>query len=105
MAERTYQARLVVRIRHMFPGCLVLKNDSGYRQGIPDLLILFNERWAALEVKDHEKARERPNQRYYVEQLNEMSFAAFIYPENEGEVLRDLQFALEPSRSTRVSQR
>lgn len=103
--ESRYQGKLIRRLRQMFPGCVILKNDSGYVQGIPDLLILFSDRWAVLEVKASEGAREQPNQRYYVDMLDNMSFAAFIYPENEEEVLRDLQYALEPRRSTRVSQR
>lgn len=80
----------------MFPGCVILKNDSGYQQGFPDLTILFGDRWAVLEVKPSEKAKEQPNQRYHVEMLSAMSFAAFIYPENEEAVLDALQQAFEP---------
>lgn len=103
MLERDYQASLIRKLKSVFPGCVVLKNDSAYKQGIPDLLILWNEYWAALEVKVSAKARVQPNQRYYVEQMHEMSFAAFIYPENEEDVFHDLQQAFASRRRSRVS--
>lgn len=93
MAENRYQARIIKMLKKMFPGSIVLKNDANYMQGIPDILILFGFRWAMLEVKDSAESDERPNQGYYVAKCNEMSFAAFIYPENEEEVLRELQHA------------
>lgn len=93
MLERDYQAKLIKRLVEIFPDCIVLKNDTSYLQGIPDLLILYNDRWAALEVKAYENADEQPNQQYYVDLMNSMSFAAFIYPENELEVLHALQQA------------
>lgn len=95
MLESTYQARLIRKLEGMFPGCFILKNDPNYRQGVPDLIILYRDRWAALEVKKDENARARPNQPYYVELLNSMSFAAFIYPSNETDILRGLQQAFE----------
>ena len=103
MLERDYQASLIRKLKSVFPGCIVLKNDSAYKQGIPDLLILWNERWAALEVKVSATARVQPNQRYYVEQMHKMSFAAFIYPENEEDVFHDLQQAFASRRRSRVS--
>lgn len=94
MLESAYQTRVIKKLRRMFPGCVILKNDPNFQQGIPDWLILFGERWAMLEIKAHASARRQPNQDYYVESLDQMSFAAFIYPENEREVLDDLQQAL-----------
>lgn len=91
MLESEFQAKLIRRLRRMFPGAIILRNDAGYMQGVPDLTILYGSRWAALEVKASENARERPNQRFYVDKWNEMSFAAFIYPENEVDVLDELQ--------------
>lgn len=91
--EIAYQAELVERIEAMFPGCFVLRNDPTVVQGIPDILILFGCGWAMLEVKLAANSPTRPNQPYYVERFNEMSYAAFVYPENEDEVLHDLQFA------------
>ena len=98
MLESRYQASLIKKLRDMFPGCIILKNDTDYIQGIPDLLILWKRRWAALEVKAREDAPHQPNQDYYVELMDEMSFADFIYPENEEEILRDLQQAFRTGR-------
>ena len=103
MTENLYQRKLIQKLERIFPGCVILKNDSGYRQGVPDLIVLWGEHWATLEVKVHEKASSQPNQDYYVEQLNDMSFAAYIYPENEREVLDALQQAFESPRRARVS--
>lgn len=97
MKERDYQAALIKKLKKLFPGCMVLKNDEQYIQGIPDLTIFYKDRWAMLEVKIDSRASIRPNQEYYVAQANGMSFAAFINPENEEEVIRDLQQALRVS--------
>ena len=94
MREGQYQAGLIKRLKELFPGAIVLKNDAGYKQGIPDLLILYNDRWAALEVKASKASPHRPNQDYYVERMGQMSYSAFIFPENEREVLDELQRAL-----------
>lgn len=94
MLESKYQADLIKKIQKLLPGCIVLKNDSGLRQGIPDLTVLYRQRWAALEVKPSKDAPQQPNQDYYISQMYEMSYAAFIYPENESEVLHALQQAL-----------
>lgn len=104
MPERTYQAELIKRLRELFEGCLILKNDSSYMQGVPDLIILYHDRWAMLEIKLSKDAAYQPNQAYYVSELNRMSFAAFIYPEIEEEVLHDLARVLlapRPPSSTR----
>lgn len=85
-----FQAKLKKELREMFPGCIITKLDSGDIQGIPDLLILYRDQWAILEVKGYEKAKRQPNQEYYVELLNSMGFSRFIYPENKDEVLYDL---------------
>ena len=91
MRESKYQSGLLDRIRNLLPGCVILKNDASYMQGVPDLIILFEHRWAMLEVKKSARAGTQPNQAYYIEQFNEMSFAAFIEPSNEEEVLYELQ--------------
>lgn len=91
MLERDYQAKLIKKLRCMFKGCFILKNDSEYCPGVPDLLILYEDMWAMLEVKTSENAKEEPNQPEYVDMLDHMSFAAFIYPENEEEVLSELK--------------
>lgn len=94
MVESEFQAKLIRELKERFPGCIVLKNDADYIQGIPDLLILHNNKWASLEVKRSESAKHRPNQDYYVAKMNSMSFAAFIFPENKEDVLHDLEQAL-----------
>lgn len=103
MAENSYQAKLIRKLKRKFPGCLVLKNDPQYQQGMLDLTVLYRDNWACLEVKASRKARERPNQGYFVRQLDDMSFAAFIYPENEEEVLFALQEAFTSRGATCVS--
>lgn len=91
MLESKFQAKLIKELKKLFPGCIVMKSDSGYLQGIPDLLILFNDKWATLECKQNAGAKKQPNQEYYVGIMNEMSFSRFICPENKEEVLHDLQ--------------
>lgn len=100
--ENQYQARLIRKIKRRFPGCQLLKNDPGYQQGMLDWILLFDGFWASLEIKASASAKVQPNQEYYVRKLNDMSFAAFIYPENEDEVLNALQQAFEAARRTCV---
>ena len=95
MLERNFQAKLIKDLKKIFKGCIVLKTDPNYLQGIPDLLILYKKKWAALEVKKSLKASRRPNQEYYVNLLNKMSFASFIFPENKEEVLNELRKAFK----------
>ena len=89
--ERIFQSELIKELRELFPGCIILKNDPTYIQGIPDLLILFEDKWAALEVKKSVTASHRPNQEFYVNKMGRMSYANFIYPENKEVVLNELQ--------------
>lgn len=103
MRESQYQSKLIKKIKQRLPGCVILKNDPEYIQGIPDLVIFFEDRYAFLEVKIDANADEQPNQGYYVDLFNEMSFGAFIFPEIEEEVLDDLQRSLSSGRSTRLS--
>lgn len=102
MNEAQYERELKRRIRDRFPGCEILKNDARRKQGLPDILILFNNTWAMLEVKMANGAME-PNQDYYIEKFNGMSFAAIISPQNEEAVLDDLQQAFGLTGSSRVS--
>lgn len=91
--ERDFQAKLIAELKLIFPGCIVLKLDSSYIQGIPDLLILFGTKWATLECKRSLGSRRQPNQEYYVGMMNSMSFSRFICPENKEDVLDELQQA------------
>lgn len=93
--ESRFQADLIQELKTMFPGCMILKNDANYIQGIPDLLILYRNHWAALECKRFMGATHQPNQDYYIDAMNEMSYASFISPENKEEVLHGLQHTFE----------
>ena len=90
MLESKFQSQLIRKIKNEFPGCMVLKNDPTYLQGVPDLTVFCGNKWAALEVKKSKNASHRPNQNYYVDKMNRMSYATFVYPENEKEVLAKL---------------
>lgn len=103
--ENAYQAELIKTIRSILPGCIIQKLDPAYQQGIPDLLILFNDRWGTLEVKKSANEPFQPNQEFFIDQMNEMSFSSVIYPEIEEEVLRGLQQALQPQGRTRIPKR
>lgn len=89
--ERDFQKELIKELKERFPGCLIAKMDANYIQGIPDLLILWEDRWALLECKKSSKASKRPNQEYYVELAKTMSYAAFIFPENKEAILNELE--------------
>ena len=93
MIESNFQRAVKKEIKERFPDCIIFKTDATQIQGIPDLMILYEDKWAALEVKKDANASHRPNQDYYVERANEMSFARFIFPENKQEVLDELQQA------------
>jgi len=103
MKESDFQKELIDELKREFPGCMILKNDPTYIQGIPDLLILYKERWAALECKKEEKAHHQPNQEYYVSVMNKMSYARFVYPENKEEILDELQRTFRVRRMSRIS--
>ena len=93
MVESKFQAGLIKTLKKIFPGCIVMKTDPTYMQGVPDLLILYGDKWAALECKKSANAKKQPNQEHYVNRMDEMSFSRFINPENKEEVLDELQQA------------
>lgn len=95
MKESQFQADLISELNRRFPGCLILKNDPCYIQGVPDLLVLYRDKWFSLECKKSEKARHQPNQDYYVGIMNKMSYSSFIYPENKEAVLNEIYQAFE----------
>lgn len=105
MLEKDFQSKLIKELEERFPGCIVMKNDPNYIQGIPDLLIVYKDKWASLECKRSKEEHHQPNQDYYVERMGEMSYSSFIYPENKEEVLDELQHAFRTRRTTRVSKR
>lgn len=87
MLENRFKTNLVNELKEMFPGCIITHLDPNEIQGIPDLLILYENKWAVLEGKKSANAARRPNQEYYVDLMDRMSFASFIFPENKDEVL------------------
>lgn len=93
MRESEFQGRVRNDLKNMFPGCIILKNDPSYQQGIPDYLLLWGPYWAALEIKRDASAPYQPNQEWFLNQMNTMSFAATIHPGNQEEVYRGLQQA------------
>ena len=96
--ESKFQKDLMDEIKVRYPGCVTLKNDSSYIQGFPDWTILYKDRWAVLETKKEKSAKKQPNQEYYVEKLDSMSFSRFVYPENKDEVLEDLDVIFKRKR-------
>lgn len=87
--ESGFQDKLRDEIKELFPGCMIFKMDQ--IQGIPDLLVLHKNKWASLENKKSANAKHQPNQDYYVDRMDAMSFSRFVYPENKDEVLNELK--------------
>ena len=87
--ESGFQDKFRDELKHEFPGCMTFKMDQ--IQGIPDMLVLYKDKWASLEMKKSANAKHQPNQDYYVEKMNDMSFSRFVYPENKDEVLDELR--------------
>ena len=94
--ESGFQDKLRDELKELFPGCMIFKMDQ--IQGIPDLLILYKNMWASLECKQFARAKKQPNQEYYVDLMNKMSFSRFINPQNKEEVIRELQQAFRLTR-------
>lgn len=106
MRESRFQQELREDLEQLLPGCMIFKLDPNlYGQGIPDLLVLYKNFWIALECKAHSKAPTQPNQNWYIDTMNEMSYAAFIYPENREEILDEIRSTFRTRRSARLSQR
>lgn len=94
--ENKFQSDLIKELKILFPNCHIIKQDQN--QGLPDLLILYHNKWAMLECKRSYNSIKQPNQEYYIDYFNRLSFASFIYPENKEEVLYDLQRSFENRR-------
>jgi hypothetical protein len=105
MREADYQQNLVTEIYRSFQNyigaqplhdIIVYVTDPNYLQGIADLMVFYRPtgKFAMLEVKLSAKSKEQPNQRWYIEHWGQTIFAAFIYPENQEEVLLALRQAL-----------
>lgn len=95
MLESEYQTEFLNKVRAILPDtdyteCIIIKNDPGYLQGIPDWTVFYGKKWATLEIKRTKHARRRPNQPYYVKLMRNMGYSSFVYPENEQHVLMEL---------------
>lgn len=88
--ENSFQAGLIKEIKERYEGCIVLKNDANYKQGIPDLTIFYKDHYALLESKKDENASFRPNQEMYLTLFDKWAFARRIEPSNKEEVLNEL---------------
>ena len=100
--ENKFQSQLIKKIKERLPGTIILKNDPNYIQGIPDLTIFYKNKWATLECKKSARAAHQPNQDYYIDKMNNMSYSAFVYPENEEDILDELQRSLQSKGMSRV---
>ena len=96
--ESKFQKDFIDEAKKRYPGCVAIKNDSGYIQGFPDWTILYEDKWAVLEMKKERGAQKQPNQEYYVDKLNKMSFSRFVFPENKEEVFEDLDALFKRKR-------
>lgn len=96
--ESRFQKEFIDKVKTRYPGCIALKNDPTYIQGFPDWTVLYEDKWAVLEMKKERGANKQPNQEYYVNKLNKMSFSRFVFPENEDEVLEDLDILFKRKR-------
>ena len=96
--ESRFQKEFIDEVKARYPGCIALKNDSSYIQGFSDWTILHKDKWAVLEMKKERGAKKQPNQEYYVNKLNDMSFSRFVYPENKDEVLNDMDALFKRKR-------
>lgn len=95
MVESKFQSNLIKELKERFKGCEVIKNDANYIQGVPDLIILYGPHWAMLECKKTETSKHRPNQDYYISKYSDMSYAAFIFPENKEVIINEMEQAFK----------
>lgn len=96
--ESDFKHDLIDILKSKYPGAIFLKNDPTYRRGVPDLIMLYKDKWAMFETKRGSKSTHRPGQDYNVDILDKMSFARFVYPENMEDVLNELENTLRPKR-------
>lgn len=95
--ESQTQARFIKRLRRAFDRAVILKNDSGYLQGIMDLTVILPGVVIFIEVKPYFGAPYEPNQEYYLALVQHLGFMSFtLCPENEEEVFRAIQETQRP---------
>jgi hypothetical protein len=100
-SESAIQASIIKELEHEYPGAVILKTDPSYIQGFPDLLFLQNSFWAALEVKRAKNSACQPNQKYWVNKLDLLSFSKFIYPSNLDRIFNELDAVIRWSEMHR----
>jgi hypothetical protein len=100
-SESVLQSAIIKELTRQYPGAVVLKTDPSYIQGFPDLLFLQKSFWAALEVKRAKTSARQPNQEYWVNRLDLLSFSRFVYPSNLERVFDELDDALRWSMGYR----
>lgn len=91
MKEAEFQRNLIKELKDTFPGIEIMKQDASYKQGQPDLVLFYKDKYAMLECKRSEYSHHQPNQDYYVSKFDDWAFARFIYPENKDKVITDLK--------------
>lgn len=96
--ESSFQKIFKKKIQEMFPEVVILKNDPTLKQGIPDLTLFYKNKYIFVEVKKSKSATKQPNQQYYIDKFNRWSKAFFVYPENEQEVLNEIQRTFKSAR-------
>lgn len=92
--ETKFQANLKSKINKTYgkDKCYIHKTECNDYQGIPDLCVTYRGKAAYLECKRSATASHRPNQDYRVKKINEDGgFARVVYPENEDEVLKEME--------------
>lgn len=94
MNENMFQRKIIQRLKVEFPECVVMKQDPTYKQGIPDLVVFYHDKYAMLECKKSANASHQPQQDYYISKFNDWSYASFIYPENVDQVFKELSEVL-----------
>lgn len=94
-----FREQVKPELERRFPGCVIIKQDPNTSfQGVPDHIVLYEDKWATLEGKRTKKSVRRPNQEHYIDKFDEMSFGAFIDPDNMDEVMDALQSTFRPGR-------
>lgn len=91
MLEKDFQKKFIRELEAIFDGCILIKNDAGYIQGFPDWTMFYKNKYAVLEIKKNKNAQHQPNQDYYIDLIDSMGFARFVYPENKNDVIEDLK--------------
>lgn len=91
MNERDFQKKLIKQLKTMFPGIEIMKQDAGYKSGMPDLVLFYKNHYAMLECKKSADAHHQPKQDYYISKFNDWSYATFVYPENVNYILDELR--------------